>query len=140
MGRRRQARELALQALYLADAARMSGEEALLIVRAGSEVDEKAETFARQLTLGTLSDLADLDERIAKVAKNWDLGRMAAVDRNILRMASYELLRCPETPISVVIDEALEIAKAYSSEDSSAFINGILDKVKACRDGKEPSS
>ncbi|HAH06361.1 MAG TPA: transcription antitermination factor NusB [Elusimicrobia bacterium] len=133
MGRRRQARELALQALYLADAARMSAEEAFQVVSLGA-LDEKGELFARGLTLGTAERLAELDALIQKVAQNWEVARMACVDRNLLRMASYELLHCPDTPVSVVIDEALEIGKKYSSEDSSRFLNGILDKVK---DGRE---
>lgn len=134
MGRRRQARELALQALYLADAARMDAEEALRIVGA-RELDEKGQQFARSLVLGTSARVAQLDELIQKVAQNWEVERMACVDRNLLRLASYELLHCPDTPVSVVIDEALEIGKKYSSEDSSRFLNGILDKIK---DGRPP--
>ncbi|MFH1723925.1 MAG: transcription antitermination factor NusB [Elusimicrobiota bacterium] len=140
MGRRRQARELALQTLYLAETGRMSVSEAMLIVRAGAKLDEKSESFARELAEKTADHRKALDAYIQKIAKNWELGRMAAVDRNLLRMASYELLNCPETPVSVVIDEALEIAKKFSSQDSSKFVNGILDKIKAHRpaDGRPP--
>jgi len=115
------------------DTARMDSNSAILIVSADSGLDAKSEEFARGLIQGAESRLADLDARIQETAQNWALDRMAAVDRNILRLASYELLNCPETPASVVIDEALEIAKLYSAQDSSKFINGILDKIQAFR-------
>jgi len=130
MGRRRQAREFALQALYLIDTGRMSGHEALLIVAAGSKLDPASEAFARELVLGAESCLKELDKQLQSLAANWELKRMATVDRNILRLASYEILHRPETPPSVAIDEALEIAKHLSAPESSKFINGILDKVK----------
>jgi N utilization substance protein B len=139
MGRRRQARELALQALYLADAARMSAEDAFRIVNRVA-LDEKSEVFARSLVLGTAERRDELDELIQKVAENWEVARMACVDRNLLRMASFELLHGGDTPVSVVIDEALEIGKKYSSEDSSRFLNGILDKIKDGRKGMEIDS
>ena len=130
MGRRRQAREFALQSLYLTDISKMSGAEAMLTVGAGSKLDDGTRDFARALVEGTEKHGASLDGHIRNVAQNWELGRMASVDRSLLRLASYELLHCPETPVSVVIDEALEIAKVFSSSDSSKFINGILDKIK----------
>ncbi|OIO04445.1 MAG: transcription antitermination factor NusB [Elusimicrobia bacterium CG1_02_63_36] len=130
MGRRRQGREFALQSLYLIDVGGMNRSEASLTVGHGSKMDSAAREFAEALIAGTETYLASLDEHIRAVARNWELGRMATVDRNLLRLASYELLHCPETPVSVVIDEALEIAKIYSSHDSSKFINGILDKIK----------
>lgn len=130
MGRRRQAREFALQALYLADTGSMPIEDAFGILTPRYSMDEKTSDFARGLARGATEHLADLDRRIQAVAENWELKRMAVVDRNLLRMASYELLFCPETPVGVVIDEALEIAKIYSAEDSSRFINGIIDKIK----------
>lgn len=138
MGRRRQARERALQALYLADAAKMDAMEALRIVSIGPELDLAAEEFARALVKGACEHQAEIDKLIGKVAENWELKRMACVDRNLLRLASYELLHCPDTPVSVAIDEALEIGKKYSSEDSSRFLNGILDKVKDARERAEP--
>ncbi|MDE2292873.1 MAG: transcription antitermination factor NusB [Elusimicrobia bacterium] len=130
MGRRRQGRESALQALYLMDTGRMSAAEGFLIATAGIQLDEKTAAFARELADGTEARLEELDERIRQTAKNWSLERMAAVDRNLLRLASFELLHHPHTPVRVVIDEAIEIAKTFSSAESSKFINGILDKVK----------
>lgn len=130
MGRRRQGRETALQALYLCDTGRMSVEEAFRIVSYGSPADEKTLAFARELAEGAEAHKDDLDRRIQEVAKNWSLERMAVVDRNILRLASFELLHNPATPVKVVIDEALEVSKSFSGAESSKFINGILDKIK----------
>lgn len=135
MGKRRQARELALQALYLTDAGGMSPAEALNAVGAWS-VDDKTAAFANDLVEGVFERRKALDKSIQTAAKNWELARMAVVDRNLLRMASFELLHAPETPVSVVIDEALEIAKTYSSQESSRFINGILDKIGGRGKGK----
>ena len=133
MGKRRQAREFALQALYLSETGKMSITEALAIVTMTSSLDETAWKFVEELALGTESNKTSLDLHIQQIAKNWELARMASVDRNLLRLASYELRYCKETPINVIIDEALEIAKVYSSQDSSKFINGILDKLKSIR-------
>ncbi|MBI4051784.1 MAG: transcription antitermination factor NusB [Elusimicrobia bacterium] len=134
MGKRRKAREIALQALYLVDAAHMPFEKAFQSVADGADgLDTEATGFAQKLAQGTLSHLKEMDEYIKKHAENWELPRMAAVDRNILRLSAYELIQETQTPISVIIDEALEIAKKYSSEDSSKFINGILDKIKQYR-------
>lgn len=134
MGRRRQAREFVLQALYLSDTSSMSAQEALAIVTASMDKrDQLVLDFAASLIEGTSQEQAELDKKIKAHATNWELGRMAAVDRNILRMAAYELCHRTDTPVSVVIDEALEIAKKFSSEDSSRFINGVLDKLKMYR-------
>ncbi len=80
-----------------------------------------------------------LDQLIAKYAENWEIGRMAAIDRNVLRLAAFELLNELDTPVSVVIDEAVEIAKTYSTQDSGKFVNGILDKIKAERPAAPPA-
>lgn len=134
MGRRRLSREIVLQALYLVDSSKVGPSEAFLIVTAKlEERDLKVLVFAQEILHGTAKERAALDERIQAHATNWAIERMAVVDRTILRMAAYELIHRPETPVSVVIDEALEIAKKYSSEDSSRFINGILDKLKQYR-------
>ncbi|TPW19800.1 MAG: N utilization substance protein B [Elusimicrobia bacterium] len=130
MGRRRQGRETALQALYLCDTGKMSVEEAFRIVAYGSPADEKTLAFARELADGAEAHKDALDAHIRTVARNWSLERMAVVDRNILRMSSFELIHHAKTPVKVVIDEALEIAKSFSSAESSKFINGILDKIK----------
>jgi N utilization substance protein B len=92
------------------------------------------------LARGALAHRPALDAVIAKVAENWEIGRMAAIDRNILRLAAFELMHSLETPVSVVIDEAVEIAKTYSTQDSGKFVNGILDKIKTERPAPPPGA
>ena len=138
MGIRRQARETALQILYLTDVAKMPVEDAILAVLADTELPDKANDFSTLLARGAMEHRPALDQFIVKYAENWELHRMAAVDRNILRLAAYELLHYPETPVSVVIDEAVEIAKSYSTQDSGKFVNGILDKIKLERPEDPP--
>lgn len=130
MGRRRQAREGALHALYLADLVPALASKAFVLMAKLEEADEKTIDFSRGLFEGTLMLRAEIDERIQKTATNWSISRMAAADRNILRLAAYELLYRDDAPVNVVIDEAIEIARKYSTEDSTSFINGILDKIK----------
>jgi N utilization substance protein B len=96
---------------------------------------EPTRRFAERLVAGTLAHREDLDRMISKQAAHWRITRMPVVDRNILRLALFELLHEPETPHPVVIDEALEIAKRYSTPRSSQFINGILDGVLKSREG-----
>ena len=133
MGRRRLARETALQALYLCDISKFNSEEALDAVLRGVEMDVQGIDFSREIVQGTSQQISDLDSAIQATAKNWEMSRMAAVDRSILRLAAYELTKHPETPVNVVLDEAIEIAKKFSDKDSPRFINGILDKIKALR-------
>jgi len=93
-------------------------------------VDEDVRRYATRLVGGTLDHLSEIDQTIAGHAKHWRLDRMASVDRNILRLAVYELLYEPETPKIVVIDEAIEIAHRYSSYEATQFINGLLDALR----------
>ena len=139
MGRRRLAREVALQALYVADVSRTPAEEAFAVVtrRDAEEIDEQTMIFARELTLGTLARVEELDEIIQKNAQNWAVNRMAAVDRNVIRLAAYELTARPDTPVGVIIDEAIEIVRKYSTEEATRFVNGVLDALKSLRDGKK---
>ena len=129
MGFRRKARECALQILFQFDF--HSGEEALLIKRywENNPCPEKARIFAEQLVCGTLEHLQEIDDLIYIHALHWKPERFFAVDRNIIRIASYEILFRDDIPVRVTIDEALEVAKKFSTEDSTKFINGILDKV-----------
>ncbi len=131
MGRRRQAREIALQALYIIDTSNTPEAEAFAIVnRREDPGDESTLAFARELVSGTTAGLVEIDREIEKTAENWTVARMAAVDRNILRMAAFELMHRTDTPVNVVIDEAIEIARKFSTEEATRFINGILDKLK----------
>ena len=101
------------------------------------ELDEGAREFATRLATGALSHLAELDERIRSRAEHWRISRMAVVDRNILRLAVYEFIHEP-TPRTVAINEALEIARRFSTFEATQFINGILDAIKRDLDRERP--
>jgi N utilization substance protein B len=138
MGSRRQAREMALQALYLHDTCGYEQDKALRAVTEENHPDA-VNAFCRHLVEGVLGREPEIDAILSKYTENWDLRRMASVDRNILRLSAFEILSDHETPVSVIIDEAIEIAKTYSTEDSGKFVNGILDKVKQERKNPPPS-
>ena len=130
MGLRRTARECALQMLYEYDVGKNSEEEILHSFWQMNEHPEKVEEFANYLFEGTIQRLKEIDIAIQKHAKNWRLNRMAVVDRNILRLAVFEFLSGGQTPETVVINEALEIARKFSTQESALFVNGILDSIK----------
>ena len=127
---RRKGREAVVQALYLSDLSGETLEEGLAQVREHFLLERRARDFAATLVRGLAPRLADVDAMIAEQAENWRLDRMGAVDRNILRLAVYELRFCPEVPAAVAINEALEIARRFSSDDAVSFINGILDSLR----------
>jgi N utilization substance protein B len=140
MGSRRKARECALQMLFAADFADAVPEEVLQtywVELGDSETEEAAREFATRLAGGTLTHLQALDERIRSRAEHWRIPRMAIVDRNILRLAVYEFLYEP-TPRTVAINEALEIARRFSTYEATQFINGILDAIKRDLDEEQP--
>lgn len=132
MSNRRMARECALQSLYYADSAKDAQENEV----ARYAADFKKELgecfpFCQDLVTGTTAHLQEIDRLVSSYAKNWTVARMSAVDRSILRMATYEMVFSPEkTPVPAIIDEAIELAKKYSTENSSKFINGLLDQLK----------
>jgi len=139
MGSRRRARELALQMLFENDLSGSTPEDMFSHFQEWHHAAESTRDFAKKLVLGTLNHRLEIDALIVRQAANWRLERMPAVDRNILRMALYELQHEPGTPAPVVIDEAIEIAKRFSTPHSSEFINGILDGVlKAPAEPKQP--
>jgi N utilization substance protein B len=140
MGSRRKARECALQMLFAADVAEMPADDVVRSYWAElgeSDLDETAREFATRLAARTLSNLELLDERIRSRAEHWRISRMAVVDRNILRLAVYEFLYEP-TPRTVAINEALEIARRFSTYEATQFINGILDAIKRDLDEQQP--
>ena len=92
--------------------------------------EPEVEQFAKKLFEGTVTEVEILDQHIREHAENWRLERMAAVDRNLLRLALFELIHFPETPPSVVINEAIEIARRFSDKDSADFVNGVLDALR----------
>jgi transcription antitermination protein NusB len=130
--KRRLARELAVQFLYQFDMSGGSLEEALpLFWETQSEVGDDGRKFGEELIRGVVERKAAIDEKIVKYTENWDLPRIAAVDRNILRLAMYEMLYRDDIPPVVSINEAVDIAKKFSTRESGAFVNGILDRLKA---------
>jgi N utilization substance protein B len=130
MGLRRVARECALQMLYEMDVGRHSKDDILRTFWKMNEHPQNVRDFADQLFEGTVQKLKEIDRVIQQHTKNWRLGRMAVVDRNVLRIAVFEFLSGGRTPETVVINEALEIAKKYSTHESAQFVNGILDSIK----------
>ncbi len=132
MGTRRKARECALQMLFAADVAKT--QTGVLTLHYWNELgeptlDEPTREFANNLAVGTLRELEKTDETIRTRAEHWRIERMAIVDRNVLRMAVYEFL-FTDTPHTVIINEALEIARRFSTFEATQFINGILDAIK----------
>jgi N utilization substance protein B len=127
MGMRRRARELALQLLYQHEhtGANLDVMQTDFDEWTGSA--DGVREFADFLLRGTLAHLEQLDEELAVQMAHWRLERLAAVDRNILRLAMFELMHVPDTPPAVVIDEAIEIAKKFGAEESGRFVNGVLD-------------
>ena len=141
MGDRRKSRELALQVLYSMDVSPHSCDQALRLFWA-SHCDEKnldVMSFTERLVRGTRDNVDALDNKIGECSTNWKLPRMSIVDRNILRLAAFELLYCEDIPSRVTLNEAIEIAKEFGTEESGAFINGILDRIAKMTTKKEPA-
>lgn len=147
MRKRTQARAIALQAIYQMDVQRkMTGVPAArpesfeeLICEASE--DPEVREYARLLVEGVGRHMRDLDDRITRVSDNWKLNRIAAVDRSILRIAIFEMLEVADVPPKVAINEAIDLAKTYSTEQSGSFVNGLLDRVYAeLRGGAEEST
>ena len=126
---RRRARERALQALYQNDLCGGGSDAFEVYWRHFGEDDEPVHTMAGDLVHGVQNHRAQIDALIESSSKNWRLDRMSRVDRNILRLATCELLLSAEVPRSVVLHEAIEIAKRFGAEGSAAFVNGVLDRI-----------
>lgn len=130
MGKRRLAREFALQILFQLDITKDPVQEGIqLFWTARQEFPDEVKEFANHLVEGTMEHLSFIDQCISLFAEKWPITRMPTVDRNILRFSAYEILFSPEIPDRVTINEALEIAKEYATDESVPFINGILDKI-----------
>jgi len=130
MGARREARELALQALYQLDMTPGSDPTpGLALFWAHFDRRDEVQAFARELVDGVRAHQERIDSLIAESAEHWRLPRLSRVDRNLLRLASFELLARPDIPAPVTINEAVELARRYGSEDSAAFVNGVLDHI-----------
>lgn len=126
---RRKGRELALQALYQIEITGDSSIAAVDLFLQHFEGGAKAKEFARRLVSGVVSQRPDLDRLIEQATEHWKLARLAKVEHELLRLAAYEVVFCPDIPVPVSLDEAVEIAKRFASEDSAGFINGVLDHI-----------
>lgn len=139
MATRRQGRELALQALYRVEIVGDEAPEALELLWENFESPVDARGFAVELVRGVLAARESIDRLIAEAAENWSVTRLSRVDLNVLRIATHELQhRDPRTPTRVVMDEAIEIARRYGGEESSQFVNGVLDRIAALLGVREP--
>jgi N utilization substance protein B len=128
MGTRRAARELALQALYQLDVAG-EGDPGVGLFWSHADAERETQDFARELVDGVAAHRERIDALIAASAEHWRLPRLSRVDLSLLRLATFELLARPDIPASVTLDEAIEIARRFGSEDSPAFVNGVLDHI-----------
>jgi N utilization substance protein B len=129
MSVRRRAREIALQVLYQLDIRPGEPMEALDVYFENFRPSEKAREFCQRLIEGVYQNREEIDRLIEENAENWTLKRMTVVDRNILRVATFELTHCSDIPFKASLNEAIELAKKYGADDSGAFINGILDRI-----------
>ena len=134
MTRRSRAREVALQLLFQRDLNKRIDRAALERFVRDRLRDETLMPFCLGLYDGMIAHQADIDRRLSEAAENWRLVRMAAVDRNVLRLGAYELLFAPDMPAGVAIDEAIELARRYGSKDSPGFVNGVLDRLRQTKE------
>ena len=137
MGYRRKSRELALQALFYLEknqpGTNKEEKEDLLdlfCINFEAEIIDDTKSFFLLLVKGVIDYESELDSLLDECSKNWKLSRMSAVDKNIMRIGAFELLKCPDIPSSVTINEAVEIGKKFGAKESAAFINGVLDQIR----------
>ena len=131
MRQRRKAREVALQVLYQLDVLKIDVKEAVELFWNNFDAPDEVRTFSSLLIEGTWLNVDEIDSLISSSSENWSIARMSKVDKNILRMAVYELLYCHDIPPKVTLNEAIDLGKVYGSENSGSFINGILDALYA---------
>ncbi|MBI2447472.1 MAG: transcription antitermination factor NusB [Candidatus Omnitrophica bacterium] len=136
MRKRTRAREFALKALYQIEMTKDNCPDSLATFWSDHKAEEDVKEFAAGLVSGTIENLKKIDEVIARHTDNWEISRMAKVDRNIMRMAAYELLFRDDIPPRVSINEAVDIAKKYGDMESGKFVNGVLDSIKGEIDKK----
>jgi N utilization substance protein B len=130
MGNRRKARELALQALFYMDIRQQFSKEMLDWFYTSFIPSKKSPPFFNHLVEGVTREISEVDATIIRFSSNWKMNRMSCVDRNILRIAVYEMLFCDDIPSKVSINEAIDVGKKYGTEESGSFINGILDSIR----------
>lgn len=130
MGKRRRSRESALQVLYQLDITKQDAIRALAQWKECFSLNQEQDEFVERIVLGVLKRCQEIDRLIEQYSEHWRFDRMTVIDRNILRMAAFELLYCEEIPPKVTLNEAIDLGKRYGSEDSGSFINGILDRIQ----------
>jgi N utilization substance protein B len=130
MGNRRRSRELAMQALFYVDMRQNKSEEILDLYLQSFTPSKKVLPFFLELVNGVIRERHQIDTMIERFSSNWKMSRMSCIDRNIMRIAVYEMLFCGDIPLKVSINEAIDVGKKFGTEESGAFINGILDSVR----------
>lgn len=136
MGKRRKARELVLKSLYSYEISNMEPDTVLADLLSRSTLDSPSKTFASELYKKVLENVESIDNMIKECVENWDIKRLAIIDKNVIRMGICELLFFNDIPQKVSMDEAIELAKKYGAGDSGSFVNGILDHVAKNLDKK----
>ena len=139
MGKRKKSRELALQILYQIEMSEGDAEENFNLFWQHFNPSDELKEFSQKIVKGVCQHREEIDTLIEKNSEHWRLKRMTIVDRNILRSAIFELMYCPDTPTKVILNEAIELGKKFSSEKSGSFVNGVLDKASHQFD-RSPSS
>ena len=129
MGARHTGREAALQMLFQMEASGASADDVIALFWRNFEAEPEGRPYADAAVRGISTELAAVDQRITGASAHWRIERMARVDRNVLRLGTWELVSRPDVPRAVILDEAVELAKSYGTEDSGAFVNGVLDKI-----------
>ena len=130
MGARRSGREAALQMLFQLEASGVSSDQAVeLFWRTNEEADPEGKSYADTIVRGVADNLAAIDKRVTAASQNWRLERMSRVDRNLLRLGTWELMFRSDVPRAVILDEAVELAKSFGTDESSGFVNGVLDRI-----------
>jgi len=129
MGARHSGREAALQMLFQMEASGTSADETAELFWRSFEGNPEGRPYADEVVRGDAASIEALDKEIARASTHWRLERMARVDRNVLRLGAWELTSRPDVPRAVILDEAVELAKDYGSDDSSAFVNGVLNRI-----------
>lgn len=138
MRKRTKARECALKILYAVDIIKGEPEKCIQnFWQSSEELPQETKDFANALVMGVYSNREEIDRLISKYTTNWQLDRMAVIDRNVLRFATYELLFASDIPPKVAMNEAIDIAKKYGDRDSGKFVNGVLDKINKTERKKE---
>ena len=130
MGKRRRSREFALQVLYQLEIAKQDALRTLAQFQENFSEGVERDDFVERLVLGVSEHRKEIDRLIERYSENWRLDRMNMIDRNILRMAAFELLYCEDIPPKVTLNEAIDLGKRYGTDESGSFINGILDRIQ----------